>query len=103
MPLEVIVQTMREAWQNNDKTLACSLARDAAPYLHPKVKDSAVVLEEFAGTISQRGDAVLAAMAAGRLSPSQAADVLAALTSQARIVELDELERRVAALEARKT
>lgn len=55
-----------------------------------------------AGTLAEQGRALLAAAAAGDLPPGQAAALLGALGTLARVVEVDELTRRVEALEARK-
>lgn len=55
-----------------------------------------------AGTLAEQGRALLGAAAAGELAPGQAAALLGALGTLARVVEVDELTRRVEALEARK-
>jgi hypothetical protein len=36
-PLEVMVGAMREAWERNDKDGAARYAKDAAPYMHPRL------------------------------------------------------------------
>lgn len=36
LPLDVLLQTMRRKWDEGDYDGAVSLARIAAPYLHPK-------------------------------------------------------------------
>ena len=54
-----------------------------------------------AESLTQQGQAVLAAMAQGHVSPADAASAMSTLIAQARIVEVDELTRRVEALEAR--
>lgn len=36
-PLEVMLQTMRDAWDGGSKELACQIAKDAAPYMHPRL------------------------------------------------------------------
>ncbi|CAB4141041.1 hypothetical protein UFOVP413_15 [uncultured Caudovirales phage] len=36
-PLEVLLETMREAWHKGEKTTACAIAKDAAPYCHAKI------------------------------------------------------------------
>ena len=59
-------------------------------------------LEIGVGTLTEMGNAIVHAMAAGALSPAQAASMLAALGSLSKIQESDELERRIAALEAQK-
>jgi hypothetical protein len=51
-------------------------------------------------TLTEQGQSVLTAMAAGEITPSEAAALMQAITAQARIIELDELDRRVATLEA---
>jgi hypothetical protein len=101
LPLEILVTAMRDAWKSNDMELACGLARDAAPYFHARVspKDAPLKLKGVTGTLSEKGEAVLSAMARGEISPGQAGEILSALASQGRIVETTELEKRIAALE----
>ena len=68
-----------------------------------KAKDEAVKVGKATGTLAEQGRAVLKAMAAGRITPEQASVIMGAVAAQARIVEVDELERRIAALEATKS
>lgn len=58
-------------------------------------------LGSFDGSLSSQGQAVLSAMASGALAPGQAAQVLGAIAAQAKIVEVEELARRLEALELR--
>ena len=51
------------------------------------------------GGLADQGRAVLAALAAGHLPANQAAGILQGLGNLAKLVELDELEKRIAALE----
>lgn len=53
------------------------------------------------GSLADQGRAVLAAVASGELAPSQGAALVAAIGSLARVVEVDELVARIAALEAK--
>jgi hypothetical protein len=53
------------------------------------------------GTLSDQGQLILQATAAGRIAPGQAAQLLGAIAAQAKIVEVDELARRLSALETR--
>ena len=53
------------------------------------------------GTLTAQGRAVLRSVADGVLAPSQGAALLGAIGTLARVTELDELESRIAALEAR--
>ncbi len=52
------------------------------------------------GTLTDQGRAVLKAVAAGELAPSQGASLLSAIGSLARVSEIDELAARIEALEA---
>lgn len=36
-PLEVMLKAMKHAWDEGNKMLACSVAKDAAPYCHPRL------------------------------------------------------------------
>jgi len=51
------------------------------------------------GTLTEQGRAVLASVAAGELAVGQGAQLLGAIAGLARVVEIDELETRVAQLE----
>jgi hypothetical protein len=53
------------------------------------------------GSLGQQGRVVLEALSDGRVTPEEAVTLLQAIWAQARIVEVDELEARVAALEGR--
>ena len=52
--------------------------------------------------LTSQGRAVLAAAAAGLITPEQSATLLQAIAAQARIVEIDEITRRIERLENRK-
>ena len=51
------------------------------------------------GTLTEQGRAVLTAVAAGELAPGQGAQLLAAIGTLGRVIELDELAARIAVLE----
>jgi hypothetical protein len=53
------------------------------------------------GSLADKGQIVLTALGDGQLAPDVATAILQAIGSQARFVEVDEIERRLAALEAR--
>ena len=53
------------------------------------------------GTLTAKASAVLSAAAAGELAPGQAAQLIAALGTLAKISEVDELAARITALEVR--
>ncbi|KVH49886.1 DUF5681 domain-containing protein [Burkholderia diffusa] len=64
-----------------------------------KAKDEPISISGLAGSLADQGKAVVAAMATGTITPDEAAAVMAVISAQAKIVEADELERRIAALE----
>lgn len=66
-----------------------------------KAMEQAQAIALPAGSLADQGRAVLAAVAAGELAPSQGAALVAAIGALARVVEVDELAARVAALEER--
>ncbi|MEZ5582642.1 MAG: DUF5681 domain-containing protein [Candidatus Competibacteraceae bacterium] len=56
---------------------------------------------KLTGSLSEQGAAVLRSLGKGELIPSQASQILQGLANQARLIEIDELEARVRALEAK--
>ena len=51
-------------------------------------------------SITEQGAAIIKAMTAGDITPSEATTIMQSIASQARIIEVDELEKRVTELEA---
>lgn len=66
-----------------------------------KAKDAPVDLPDLTGSLVEQGEAVMRAMARGRITPDEANAVMQVITAQARIIEVDELEKRLAALESK--
>jgi hypothetical protein len=66
-----------------------------------KAKDSPVAIGKLEGSLSDQGRMVLNAMSAGDITPDEAATLMQAIGVQARIIAVDELERRVSAIEER--
>ena len=64
-----------------------------------KEKSATIRIDKLTGPLTQRGLKIISAMGKGAVSPSDASSMLQALASQARIVEIDELEKRVMKLE----
>ena len=73
-------------------------ARIVVNRLYPKLKprELPITLPKFEGTLTDTGEQVLNAMAAGKLNTDQAANVLNAIAQQARIAEFDEFKREIA-------
>ena len=74
------------------------LERTVAPL---KAAEQAAPLALPAGNLTDQGRAVVAAIAAGELAPSQGAALLASIATLAKLIEVDELARRIEVLEAR--
>ena len=74
------------------------LERTVAPL---KAAEQATPLSLPGGTLTEQGQAVIAAVASGELAPSQGAALLSSLGTLAKLAEADDLARRLAVLEAR--
>lgn len=65
-----------------------------------KVTDDPVDLgRPLEGSAAEQGRVILMAVSEGRITPDQASTLMSAIQAQARVIESDELERRLAALE----
>jgi len=93
---EELVAKVVEMAKNGDTTaLRICIDRLIPPM---KARDEAVSAR-LSGSLGEQGRSVLDSLAAGTVTPDQAATMLTAIATQARIVEVDEIERRVTALE----
>jgi uncharacterized protein DUF5681 len=68
-----------------------------------KAKDMPVEIGSLDGALADQGRTVFAALSAGTITPDEANALMQAVAAQARIIEVDELEKRVAALESLKS
>ncbi|MCW5879700.1 MAG: hypothetical protein KIS91_02015 [Anaerolineae bacterium] len=80
-------------------TLRACLDRICPPI---KARGEPVQIGKLKGTLAEQGRTVVEALGDGRLTPDEASTILQALVAHARIVEVDELEKRVRALEERR-
>lgn len=64
-----------------------------------KTRDAPVDVGQLSGPLTDQGHTILSALGEQRITPDEAATLMQAVAAQARIVEVDGLERRVAALE----
>jgi len=95
---ELLAAMMRKALEGDVGAARLLLERAIAPL---KGVEQAVALQlPNAGTLTAKATAVLNAAAAGDLAPGQAAQLIAALGTLAKISEVDELAARITALEA---
>lgn len=65
-----------------------------------KARDDPIALPGIGKSLADNSRIVVKALSDGNLTPDEAATVLQALSSQARIVEADEIETRLTALES---
>ena len=84
---------------DGDVMAARILIERAIPAMKPVEQPVALAIPQDAG-LADQGRAVVAALAEGILAPSQAASILQALAGIARLIELEEFEKRLSALEA---
>lgn len=93
-----IIERLTAAALQGDVSAARLLLERVIPPLKAAEEAASLVLPD--GTLTEQGRAVLGAVAAGELAPGQGAALLGAIGTLARVVEVDELERRIEALEA---
>jgi hypothetical protein len=84
------------AAKSGDMSAAKILLDRVVPTLKPVDLPLAVACRD---SLSEQGRSVLEAASSGQVSPEQADRLLSAISKQARVVEIDELVRRVEALE----
>lgn len=94
---EIITQLIDMARGGDLQAMKLLLDRGYAPI---KATEQPVEIElPEGGTLTAKAESVLSAAANGVLAPTQAAQLITALTSMAKIAEIDELEARIAKLE----
>lgn len=92
-----ILDALVERAQAGDVQAARLLLERTLPAIRPTEHAKPLALPD--GTLTTQGRAVLAAVGAGELGPQQGAQLLSAIGTLARIVEVQELEKRLDALE----
>lgn len=95
--LPEVVEALIERARGGDVQAARLLLERALPAARPVELPVSVPLE--GGTLTEQGQSVLRLLAAGELGPGQAAALLGAIGQLARVAEIDELARRIEALE----
>jgi Family of unknown function (DUF5681) len=66
-----------------------------------KAREEPVTLPLSNGSLAEKGQAVLTALGEGAIAPDVATAILQGIAVQARIVEVDEIEKRLTALEGK--
>ena len=85
--------------QEGDMAAIRLVAERVCPPIKATEPAAPIVLPE--GTLTDRANAVIAGLAYGTLNTTQAAQLLQALGAVAKVQEVDELARRITALEGR--
>lgn len=85
------------AAKGGDVQAARLILERVLPALKPAEQVQALSLPN--GTLTEQGRAVLAAVGAGALAPGQGAQLLTGIGTLARVVEIDELAKRIEKLE----
>lgn len=94
-----ILSALVLAAKSGDVQAARLVLERVLPALKP-IEQAVLLRLPLEGTLTAKAAAVLAAAGAGELAPTQAAQLITALGSLAKITEIDELAARIAALEA---
>ena len=94
-----IIKRLIELAKGGDVQAARLLLERVLPPVKPT--EQPVQIDITGATLAAQGQAVIAAVGAGQLAPGQAAQVLGALASVAKIHETESLAARIEALEAK--
>lgn len=95
-----IIARLAEQAKEGDVAASRLLLERVYPAMKPVEAPQPIEMPK--GTLTERGKAVLEAIGEGELAPAQGAALVAAIGALARVVEVDELARRIEALEARR-
>lgn len=96
-----ILDAMVKAAKSGDTAAAGLLLDRAIPKLKPEAQP--VMVDMKRDTLAGRATAVLDAVADGQLDPDTAAALVNAVAKLARVVEISEIESRLAQLEAKRS
>ena len=94
--LPAVIQTLVKAAKDGDVQASKVLLDKALSSL--KASDAPIKLS-LGATLTEAGEAVLAGVGEGRVTPDQGGKLLQGLGAQARIVEVDQLRERLDKLE----
>ena len=94
-----VLAVVLDAALSGDLMAARLVLERVVPALRPQASPVELPALAAAGTLTERAGAILAAAGAGEIGPDVAAHLLAALGGVARITEVEELRRRIEALE----
>jgi hypothetical protein len=93
---ELVAKVVEMAKNGDAAALRICLDRLIPP---AKSKDDPISIPGLTDSLADNSRTVIKALAEGELTPEEAGTVLQALASQVRIIEADEIEKRLSALE----
>ncbi len=93
---DLINKAVTMAKEGDTTMLRLCIDRIVSPY---RAIDPLVILDDLSGNLTEKGEKIIEAMGDGKITPSDTSNMLTALASQARITEIDELEKRIGRLE----
>lgn len=96
-----LVGTIKAAALTGDMTAAGLLLNRLVPAIKPVQMPVTAPSVAKAGTLVEKAEAIIDAVAAGQLAPADGKLLLEGLAAVARIVETEDLARRIAALEGK--
>lgn len=94
-----ILESLIEKAKDGDATAARLLLERVLPPVKAAEAPAEVSMPD--GSLTDQGRAILQAAGAGNLAPGQAAQLLTSLAALAKLIETDEIERRLRELEQR--
>ena len=93
-----IIDALVELAKGGDVAAAKVLLERVCPTLKPMATPVSIPL---AGSLAQQGDEIIRATMTGSIPPDIGAQLITALANQAKIIEVDELTRRIEILESK--
>ena len=93
---ELVEKAVELALAGDTTALKLCLDRCMAPI---RARDPEVIFEIQGQTLADQGRSVLAGLATGAITPAEAASLLAGLSNLGKLIELDEMDRRLRRLE----
>ena len=93
---ELVQKVVSMALEGDTTALRICIDRLIAPI---KGLDMPITIGPLEGSMVDQGKSILAALSDARISPDQAATLMQTIAAQARIIEVDDLEKRISNLE----
>ncbi|MET0117768.1 MAG: DUF5681 domain-containing protein [Sedimenticola sp.] len=95
---ELVEKVVSMALEGDTTALKMCIDRLIPPI---RSRDSSIVLDDLKADakLTEQGEKIIVAMASGKISPMEASTMMKTVSDQARVVEVEELEKRITALE----